>query len=703
MRCCSFLIIHRGLVKRRTILENKEGRYKKITLRTKSSRTKYFSRDRWVQLLLALVVIVVFGRLIDLQVVQASALQEKGTERRTSDQNLQPQRGTIYDAQGQVLAQSIPVKEVYADPKMLTDLIANKQFKKTKEEVAQELGSIIGIASQGILSNLNKNLSWISLAHQVDIHKADEIMALKIPGVGLNDEEKRINPMGSFAASALGIVNQSGHGVEGIEAYYDHELFGKPGFISQEEDTQARSILGAPSQNDPSLPGDSLTLTLNSTIQYLIEQQLDSLQQSTKAKDVTILAMDPKTGRILGMGSRPTFDPSNYNQTTPDVRRNLAISMSYEPGSTFKIITGSAAMEEGVLTPNETFYDPGYLKVGPKIITNWDSNQQSRGNTTFTQGMQSSSNVVLAQVGMKLGMSAFYTYLRAFGFGSKTGIDISGEQSGILVPQDKARELDLATMSFGQANSVTPIQLLTAISAVANGGTLYRPYIVDKITTPDGRLIKQNEPTPIRQVISKETASQMTGVLEQVVSGGTGYLAKIPGINVAGKTGTAQKIDPKTGQYSPTDFIASFAAYAPAENPKIALLVIIDTPKMSDGQHDGGPLCGIPVKTILEGALQYYGVPVSADTTSSVSIPPNTPAVRPSPKPVTPERTPTAEEAVVPDLTGLTMRQAGDILGKLELHFNFTGSGLANQQSLAAGKVVVKGTRLNVNFSSLSP
>lgn len=675
----------------------------KITLRKERKHTTYFSRDRWIQLVLAVLVLVVIGRLIDLQVVQASALQEKGIERRTNDQNLQPHRGSIFDAQGNVLAQSIPVKEVYADPKMLSDLITKKQLKSTKEEVAKELGNILAIDPQNILSDLNKNLSWISLAHQVDVQKADKIMALKIPGVGLNNEEKRVNPMGCFAASALGIVNQAGHGVEGIESYYDNKLFGKPGFISQEEDTRARSILGTPVQGDPSSPGNNLTLTLDSTIQYLIEQQLDSLQQTTKAKSVTILAMDPKSGRVLGMGSRPTFDPSNYNSVAPDVRRNLAISMAYEPGSTFKTITGSAALEEGVITPNESFYDPGYLQVGPRLITNWDSNQQSRGNTTFTQGMQSSSNVVLAQVGMKLGMSAFYTYLKAFGFGSKTGIDISGEESGILVPQDKARELDLATMSFGQANSVTPIQLLTAISAIANGGTLYRPYIVDKITTPDGQLVQQQKPTPIRQVISKETASQMTSVLEQVVNNGTGYLAKIPGINVAGKTGTAQKIDPQTGDYSATDYIASLAAYAPAEDPKIALLVIIDTPKMEDGQHDGGPLCGPPVKTILEGVLQYYGIPVSNNTQSNVSISPSDTSVRPSPKSVTPERTPTAEETVVPDLTGLTMRQAGDILEKSELHFSFSGSGLANKQSFPAGKVVAKGTSIDINFSSLSP
>jgi stage V sporulation protein D (sporulation-specific penicillin-binding protein) len=224
---------------------------------------------------------------------------------------------------------------------------------------------------------------------------------------------------------------------------------------------------------------------------------------------------------------------------------------------------------------------------------------------------------------------------------------------------------------------------------------------VDKIATPDGQLVQQQKPTPVRQVISKATASQMTNVLEQVVSGGTGSLAKIPGINVAGKTGTAQKVDPKTGAYSTTDFIASFTAYAPAEDPKIAVLVIIDTPKSAEG-HQGGTLGGPPAKAIIEGALQYFGLPVAKDTKSTVTISPSDSAVRPSPKPVIPERSPIGGEVIIPDLTGMTMRQAGDLLAKSELHFNFTGSGLVNLQSPQGGKVVVKGTTIEVEFSSLN-
>ncbi|WP_459927013.1 penicillin-binding protein [Desulfosporosinus burensis] len=666
-----------------------------------SNRTKYFSRDRWVQVVLLMGILLVLGRLVLLQVVQAPDLKAKGIERRTTDQSLPPDRGTIYDAQGNVLAQSIPVKEIYADPKILSDLISKGQLKSTKEEISKKLGTILEIDSKAILDKLNKDLAWISLAHQVDIQKAEQIMALKIPGVGQNEEERRIYPMGMFAASTLGIVNREGHGVEGVEYFYDKELFGKPGFQSQERDTKASFIQDTLHQSAPSSHGNSISLTIDSTIQYFIEQELDQAYQSTKANSVTILAMDPMTGRLLGMGSRPSFDPTDYDKVTPEIRRNLAISMSYEPGSTFKIITGAAGLEEGIINLNETFEDPGYLNIPPRRITNWDSDQKPHGNVTFSEGMKLSSNVVLAQVGRKLGKESFNTYLKAFGFGSKTGVDISGEETGLLLPQDKIREIDIATMSFGQANSVTPIQLLSAISAVANGGTLYRPYVVDKITNPDGQLLKQQKPYPVRQVISKSTALQMTQILKEVVNDGTGQLAKIPGVNVAGKTGTAQKVDPKTGEYSSTDYIATFAAYAPAEDPKIAVLIIIDTPRTEEG-HQGGTLAGPRAKGIIEGALQYYGLPVANDTQSTVTISPNDTAVRPTPQPVIPERTPVEGEVIIPELLGMTMRQVGETLAKSELHFNFTGSGLVQQQSPQAGKVVTKGTTINVKFSPLS-
>jgi stage V sporulation protein D (sporulation-specific penicillin-binding protein) len=672
-------------------------------VRRKRKKLNYFTREKWVPFILLLITSLVILRLFMFQVVQAADLKAKGIERRTIDQTINPERGAIFDAQGHVLAQSIPVKEVYANPKNLNIMINKKQISSSIEEISKKLAEILETEPQNILDKLNKSeLSWISLAHYVDINKIDKIRELKYSWIGFNDEEKRVYPMDNLCASVLGIVNMSGHGVEGIESFYDHDLYGKTGYKSQENDTGSSFIPETLHQIDPPLPGNNLTLTLDSTIQYYIEQTLEELMSTANCQKATIIAMDPMTGKILGMGSRPTFDPNKYSKSMADDRRNLAISMAYEPGSTFKIITGSGALEEGVISPEERFNDPGFLRVGPRLITNWDSSEKgSHGSPTFTEGMKVSSNVVLAQVGMKMGKESFYTYLKAFGFGVKTGIDIAGEESGLLVPKDKALDIDLATMSFGQANLVTPIQLLTAISAIANGGTLYKPYVVDKITAPDGTLIRQNQPCAVRQVVSKITATQMTNILEQVVSDGTGSLAIIPGVKVAGKTGTAQKVDPKTGDYSSINFIASFAAFAPVENSKIAVLIVLDSPQ--GAVHQGGQLAAPKAKTLLEGALQYYGVPVAEDTESTVSVSSTDPAVRPTPKPLVPERTPLGGEVIVPDLTGLTMRQAGETLSKNELHFDFSGSGLVSEQVPASGKVVSKGTTVKVMFSPFAP
>ncbi|HWQ88765.1 MAG TPA: penicillin-binding transpeptidase domain-containing protein [Desulfitobacteriaceae bacterium] len=669
--------------------------------RKKRRKLAYFSRAYWVPAILVLIIIAVVSRLVILQVVQAADLKAKGIERRTTDQTIYPERGIIFDAQGHIMAQNIPVKEVYADPKTLNTLINKKQIKSSITEIAEKLGSIIEADPQEITDKLsNDKSSWVSLAHHVDISKIDEINKLDIPGIGFNDEQKRVYPMDSLCASVLGIINMSGHGVEGIEAFYDQELYGKAGYKSQEQDTGSVMIPGTLHQIDPSKPGNNLTLTLDSTIQFFVEQNLDDIMSSTKCLKATIIAMDPMTGKILGMGSRPTFDPNNYSDSSPDDRRNLAIAMTYESGSTFKILTGSGALEEGVITPEELFNDPGYLRIGPRLITNWDSDVKAHGSLTFTEGMKVSSNVVLAQVGLKMGKESFYTFLKAFGLGAKTGIDIAGEESGLLVPEDKAKDIDLATMSFGQSNLVTPIQLLSAISAVANGGTLYKPYIVDKITTSEGEIVKQNQPCAVRQVVSKTTAAQMNSILEQVVSKGTGKLAIIPGVKVAGKTGTAQKVNPETGAYSPSDFIASFAAFAPVENPKIAVLVVLDSPQGII--HQGGQLAAPRAKNIIEKSLQYFGVPVAEDTKSSVSISSAVPTVRPAPKQIIPERTPAAGEVVVPDLTGLTMRQAGEKLSANGLHYDFSGNGLVSEQIPAGGKVVAKGTAVEVKFSSLT-
>ncbi len=640
-----------------------------------------------------------------LQIVNAAELKARGATFQATSQAMIYERGMIRDAQNNILAKSVGAKDIFAEPKKIAKYLEKDEIELTAQDIADKMAEILGKDSPDILALITKDLSWVSIERQVDLEKATKLAELGIPGIGFTDTYKRVYPMGNLAASVLGIVNMGGNGVEGVEYFYNSELMGEKilksmeGMDKQAVDVNAKNIKS----------GYNLNLTLDSTIQYMVEQELDQIMDQTKAARAVILAMDPMTGKILGMGSRPTFDPNNYGVTKAVDRKNLAISMIYEPGSTFKIITGAAALEESVITPDQVFNDPGYIIVGSRRITNWDSDRKANGNITFTDGMLRSSNVVLAKVIERLGVETFYTYLKSFGFGAKTKIDIAGEEQGLLIERKQVKDLELATMSFGQANLVTPVQLLSGICAVANGGNLMQPYILDNITDQNGEIIYQNKPQITRKVISQATSTAMVDILVDVVDSprGTGGRAKIPGIKVAGKTGTAQKVDPETGRYSEKDYIVSFTAFAPADKPRIAVLVVIDSPRGDVIQ--GGTLAGPRAKKVIESTLQYYGIPVAASTQSDLTdltrITPaggadgSTSGNIQSPNPDQPPLQPGKGEVAVPDLTGLSIRQAGDKLGKLDLRYKFVGSGYAQQQFPEAGKIVNKGDLIEVVFS----
>jgi len=667
------------------------------------NQNKYSNREKYLFMFLLITAIVIISKLFYLQIVNASELKARGATFRDNSQTMVYERGMIIDAQGNILAKSVKAKDIYADPKTLQSAL-KKKFNDEKEleenihRISSDIAKILNKESSAIYDLLTRDLSWVSLARQVDIDKANQIAELGIPGIGFTDTYKRVYPANTMYSSILGIVNMAGDGVEGIEYYYNEALKGEIAFsednefISEQINKQISNIKGV---------GYNLVLTIDPTIQHLIEQSLDDIVEKYTPERATILAMEPSSGKILGMASRPTFDPNNYFNTDINDRKNLAVSMIYEPGSTFKIITGAAAIEEKVVTANQIFYDPGYYIVGSKRIVNWDSYLKSHGNITFADGMKLSSNVVLAQVANLMGKDVFYTYLKSFGFGSKTKIDIAGEEQGLLINIDRVKSLELATMSFGQANLVTPIQLLSAICAVANGGKLMQPYILDKIVTKDNQIVFQNSPKLVRQVISESTSAIMTDILVGVVNEGTGRRAQIPGIKVAGKTGTAQKIDPKTGTYSEKDFIVSFVAYAPADNPKIAVLVVIDSPIAEVVQ--GGTLAGPYAKKIIENSLQYYGIPVAADTQSYLNNLNSSNYQEGLMKDNQANTNPSIEhlekgEVVVPDLKGLTMRQVGELLGKLNLRYSFSGTGLAVKQFPESGQIVNQGDIIEVIF-----
>ncbi|MCL1917143.1 MAG: penicillin-binding transpeptidase domain-containing protein [Peptococcaceae bacterium] len=644
----------------------------------KKNKDTYFRRDVVVYTALALLFCVIVGRLAYVQLINAAEIEAKASSRLALvawDVGT-PYRGSIVDAQGHSLAYSVEEREIFLDPDIVRDFLASPRNTQewTLDKVAETLGQMLSLDQAYLQEELEKNSQYVLIAPNVEMTLAQQVLGLKIEGVGGRPTYRRTYPMQTLAAGTLGIVQRDGNGAEGLEYRYNDELLGKGSGVK------------------------SLQLTLDSTIQFLIEQEMTKLVNEYRPQRVCILAMDPMTGKILGSGSYPNFDPNAYGKTDPEQRKNLAVSMVYEPGSVFKIFTGSAAIEEAVFTQGELFHDPGYLNVGPMTITNWDSNMSSEGTSiTFAQGMQASSNVVLAQVGQRLGKEKFFLYLDSFGFGRETGVDLPGEERGQLMEKGKVREIEMATMSFGQANLATPMQMLTAICAVANGGTIYKPYIVDTVFDEKNNVVRKNEPQVRRKILSEETCGIMNTILEGVVNQGTGSRAKIEGIRVAGKTGTAQKLNPETKEYYQDKYIVSFGAYAPAQDPKMALLVVVDTPQGDRVQ--GGQVAAPAAQHILEGALQSMGIPVAKETPGTINdvgvagegnVPP---AVE-----VQPARPLVSGEACVPNLKGLTIRQAGQELARRGLGFSFKGSGLAAEQSPAPGTIVNVGDQVEVTF-----
>ncbi len=485
----------------------------------------------------------------------------------------------------------------------------------------------------------------------------------------------------------------------------------------------------------PSEPGCDIYLTLDETIQYIIERELKKVVQEQDAPQATAIVMDVKTGAVLGMANYPDYDPNDYGSADSSLWSNFAVNGLYEPGSTFKILTTAMVLEERVTNVNEGFYCAGYQYIGKLKMS--CHKKIGHGAESFTQGVANSCNPVFVEVSRRLGMSKFYDYLKGFGMTEPTGIDLPGEADSLIVPEKSAVPYDLASMSIGQANAFTPIQMITAISAVANGGKLMKPYIVDKIEDPDGNLVKQTEPEVVRQVISEDTAREVWAVLETVVSSGTGKQGQIEGYKVAGKTGTAEKVSAGGGYSSAR--VVSFAGFAPAENPQIACLVIVDDPIDAHGGAPAGPV----FQKIMEDSLRYLEVPKDVTITPTEAIEEVAVPAMPDNNPMNAIEaikavglTPIVEtqgevlytfvpaegtkvqksgnvylycgpaegtQVVMPSLYGRTIKEVDRILSGLGLSGTMNGSGLCVGQSIEAGQVIEKGTALIVDFGTTVP
>lgn len=553
-------------------------------------------------LVVALVMCGLVGRLVVVQFFKSSWLLEKAIDQRVRDIPVEAKRGTIYDRNGKEMAIAINVESVYAIPAEITD----------REKTASQLASILNLEQDQILRKIKQRSAFVWLQRKIDPEKARQVKNINLPGIGLTQESRRHYPQSTLAAHVLGFSGIDSQGLDGIEATYDAHLRGKKGQIVIEYDAGGREIPNASHKFIPPTDGDDVYLTIDQVIQFIIERELDRVMQETQAKAATIIIMQPQTGEILALANRPTYDPNQFGEYSPKLWRNIALSNSYEPGSTFKILTAAAGLQEKVVKQTDSFYDPGYAEVQGRHIRCWRAG--GHGSQTFLEVVKNSCNPGFIAVGLRLGRDSFYNYLEQFGLGKPTNIDLPGEAKGILIPREQIKPINIATMSMGQSIAITPIQLLTVAAAIANDGLLLKPQIVREIRTKEGQLAYSFQPEPVRQVIAPETSRELRGILEQVVADGTGKNAYIAGHRIAGKTGTAQKVG--AGGYQQGSYIASFVGFAPADNPRVVMLVVIDEPQ---GAYYGGQIAAPVFGQVMKDVLQYLKIPVQAEHSAELT------------------------------------------------------------------------------------
>jgi cell division protein FtsI (penicillin-binding protein 3) len=551
-------------------------------------------RIPWIFFLLLFSLGGVAGKLFFLQIQQRDRLSERATKQYERRLPIVSRRGTIYDRSGRELAVSLKVASVFAQPAAI----------ENPEGTAKALAPILGQSATHLLSLLTSDKLFVWLERQVEPAQTEAINELNLKGIGLYPESRRYYPRQELAAHVLGMVGLDDRGLEGLEHQYDVLLGGQPEYITAQQDALGRIIFRHEEERGRPLIFD-LTLTIDEVLQYTAERELQRAVERSHAKTGTAIVMDPWTGEILALANQPTFDPNKYKRGGSFAKRNRAVTDYFEPGSVFKVILAAGALEEGVVRPSDRFHgENGAIEVGGVTIRD----HEKYGWLTVQEILAHSSNVGAIKIGQKLGKSLYYHYISGFGFGSLTGLDLPGETPGFIRRPKGWSGLSLSVLSLGQEISVTPVQIATAFSAVANGGILVRPHIVRDLRAQDGSVARHVEPVMIRRVISQQTAQSLLTILRSAVEEGTGKEAALEQYSVAGKTGTAQKVDPVTGRYSHQRVVASFVGAVPAESPRLVILVTIDEPETL---RWGGSVAAPTFREIARDALQYLRVPPS--------------------------------------------------------------------------------------------
>ncbi len=553
------------------------------------------ARRLWMMCSLSL---VLFGFLVTrlgyLQLYCHAALSQRAEREHMHHRVTQAQRGAILDRSGEILAMSIQGGACFADPLMV----------RNADATAHSLSSILHIPVPALKARLTERRRFVWLARRLDPETADALRDLHLPGVSVTPEMKRFYPEEALAAHVLGVVGEEQEGLSGVELIADKWLAGRATPFLFRQWPVATKNAGLAARGD--LAPRSVVLTLDRTLQYIVEQELAAQMKLSRPKSGTVIIQNPETGEILAMATAPTFNPNIWgtpDQTddyTPEMLKNPAVEKVVEPGSTFKVVTAAAALEQHVVKPSDGFFcENGLWQIQGRNI----HDHEREGWLTFTEVISHSSNIGTAKVALRLGENGLYRYARAFGFGMPTGLGLPGDGTGILRTPGQWRAASLATISFGQEVGVTPMQMVNAYSVIANGGLLMEPRLYKGLVDNQGHYQEWAARKPIRRVVSSQTVNLLRSILKDVVEHGTGKAAQVVGLSVAGKTGTAQKIDPRTHQYSTEHYLASFCGFAPAEHPRLVIGVFLDEPQSTYwGGSEAAPL----FSRIVRDAAPYY-------------------------------------------------------------------------------------------------
>jgi cell division protein FtsI (penicillin-binding protein 3) len=670
------------------------------------------SQRRAVFVSLGLVVwmFAVGARLVQLQVSRHDELAARARNQQLSSIETAPTRGQVLDRQGRELARSLDTESFYADPGEI------QSAADTARRIAGITGQDQAELAKRISEAKDSNKKFLWIVRRMDIERANKLDALELTGVYSRKEPKRYYPNDSLAAHVLGFVGTDEIGLSGVEQYYNEKIRGESGKVYLEVDRDRRAFESYEVQPHP---GQTVILTIDQVIQYRTEQALSAAVERTHAKSGTAIVMDPRTGEILALANAPTFDPNQPAANSAEARANGALQNIYEPGSTFKIVAYSAAIEKGLVKPDDKIdCQMGQITVAGRLI----HDGHPYGVLTVADALAKSSNVGAIKLGLLVGNESMYEYMKRLGFGSRTGIDLAGESPGILRALSRWQPSSIGSLAIGQEVAVTPLQMAAAYSILANNGTWIKPHIVRELRSPDGAATFQAK-IESRPALKPETTAALRTMMEGVTLRGTAKKAQLEGYTAAGKTGTAQKIDPKTHAYSATKFIGSFVGFAPVSKPAVVIIVVIDEPL---GSYHGGEIAAPVFREIAEQILPELNV--TPDTEIKSISPMIAQASKPSPQQVKEDQIQDAQReatlpkvvaarsfsgqtsevvftvaskrgALMPDLRGQSVRDAARMCAQLGLKLEARGEGFATQQNPAAGSEIDAGQTVRVDFN----